>query len=88
MAKTKAKTDQPAQAQAPTTNHTLHFRKLHPKDRASYGVPGVPGIVVFDLKLFADGQAPAAIVLDCALALPVVKEKPAAKPESRPATAA
>ena len=34
----------------------LTFRKLHPKDRASFGIVGVPGIAVFDLRLFANGR--------------------------------
>jgi hypothetical protein len=75
-----------AQPAAPTTeqpmvatNHTLTYRKVHPQGRCSYGVAGVAGIVVFDLKLFADGKPPATIVLDCALALPVAKtSKPVA----------
>jgi hypothetical protein len=55
------------------SNRTLTYRKNHPGNRVSYGIAGVPGIVVFDLKLFADGKAPVTIVLDCALALPVAK---------------
>ena len=55
------------------TNHTLTYRRTHPGNRASYGIAGVAGIVVFDLKLFADGKPPATVVLDCALAQPVAK---------------
>jgi hypothetical protein len=61
------------------SNHTLTYRKNHPGNRCSFGIPGVPGIVVFDLKLFANGKPPATIVLDCDLALPVAKaSKPVA----------
>jgi hypothetical protein len=49
------------------TNYTLTFRKSHPKNRCSYGVVGVPGIVVFDVGLFAGKKPPKSIVLDCAL---------------------
>jgi hypothetical protein len=44
----KAKpTAQPtAPAPAQPTNRMLHFRKNHPGNRCSYGVAGVPGIVV------------------------------------------
>jgi len=73
-ATTTPATEQPkAQPTAPAVNHTLTYRKNHPGNRCSYGIAGVPGIVVFDMKLFADGKPPATIVLDCALALPVVK---------------
>lgn len=71
-----AKNKSTAPAPAPATNHMLTYRKNHPNNRASYGIAGVPGIVVFDMKLFA-GKAPTSIMLDCALALPVAK---AAKP--------
>jgi hypothetical protein len=86
MAKTKSTkqtpaTTEPATTTAPeqpqpapaATNYTLTYRKNHPNNRASYGIAGVPGIVVFDLKLFANGKPPATIVLDCPMALPVVK---------------
>ncbi len=61
------------QPAAQASNHTLTYRKAHPGNRVSYGVAGVAGIVVVDLKLFANGKPPATIVLDCALALPVAK---------------
>src|SRR4051794_3126568 len=83
-AATAERTPQPtlaATATATATNHTLTYRRTHPNDRCSYGIAGVPGIVVFDVKLFADGKPPKTIVLDCALALPVGKvdkKKPAA----------
>lgn len=70
MAKSKA-TAAPAPTPAPTpTNHTLTLRRTHPGNRVSYGVAGVPGLVVVDLKLFADGKPPATITVDCALAVP------------------
>src|SRR4051794_23618843 len=79
---TAERTAQPIPPAAATaTNHTLTYRRTHPNDRCSYGIAGVPGIVVFDVKLFADGKPPKTIVLDCALALPVGKvdkKKPAA----------
>jgi hypothetical protein len=81
MAKNKSKvavdtaaeptTTAPVAAQA--SNHTLTYRRTHPGNRCSYGIAGQPGIVVFDLRMFADGKPPATIVLDCALALPVAK---------------
>lgn len=56
----------------------LHFRRNHPGGgplgRCSYGLPGVPGIVVFDLGLFPGGMAPKTITLDCALAEPVARK--------------
>lgn len=54
------------------TNYTLNYRKDHPKNRCSYGVPGVSGIVVFDKNLFAGGVPPATITVDVELALPKV----------------
>lgn len=63
----------PEQPVAPASNHTLTYRKNHPNGRCSYGIAGVAGIVVFDLKLFADGKPPATLTLDCALALPIAK---------------
>lgn len=57
---------------------TLTFRRLHPGGgalgRCSYGVAGVPGIVVFDMGLFAGGVAPATITLNVALAAPVARK--------------
>ncbi len=57
---------------------TITFRRNHPGGgplgRVSYGVAGVPGIVVFDLGLFVGGVAPATITLDCELAAPVVRK--------------
>lgn len=57
---------------------TLTFRRNHPGGgplgRCSYGVAGVPGIVVFDLGLFPGGIAPATITLDVVLAEPAVRK--------------
>jgi hypothetical protein len=39
MAKTKAKTPAAEQPTTQPTNHTLVYRKAHPKDRVSYGIP-------------------------------------------------
>jgi hypothetical protein len=67
------------------TNNTMSFRKDHPKDRASYGIAGVAGIVVFDKRLFANGKAPKTITLDCDLAVP---EEAPAKPATKGKAAA
>lgn len=61
-------------------NYTLHYRKDHPKNRCSYGVAGVAGIVVFDKNLFA-GEPPLTITLDVELAQPKPDAK-AAKAEA------
>lgn len=57
---------------------TITFRRNHPGGgslgRCSYGLAGVPGIVVIDLALFPGGVAPATITLDCALATPVARK--------------
>lgn len=57
---------------------TLTFRRNHPGGgplgRCSYGVAGVPGIVVFDLGLFPGGVAPATITLNVTLAEPTVRK--------------
>lgn len=59
-------------------NFTLSFRRNHPGGgplgRCSYGLAGVPGIVVFDLGLFPGGVAPATITLDVELAQPVPRK--------------
>lgn len=61
-----------------TKSVTLSFRRNHPGGgplgRCSYGVAGVPGIVVFDLGLFPGGVAPATITLDCELAQPSARK--------------
>lgn len=57
-----------------TTTTTLHFRRNHPGGgvlgRCSYGIAGVPGIVVFDVGMFAGGVPPATIELPFAMAVP------------------
>ena len=60
----------PATVEAPAINYTLVYRRDHPQNRSSYGIAGVPGIVVFDKSLFADGNPPSTIILDCAMAQP------------------
>ena len=67
-------------------NFTLHWRKDHPKNRCSYGVAGVTGIVVFDKNLFA-GEPPLTITVDVELAQPKPDGK-AAKAEAAAAKAA
>ena len=64
------------------SNNTLTYRKDHPNDRCSFGIPGVPGIVVFDKRIFADGKPPKTIVLDCSLSIPVAKVAKPAKAEA------
>lgn len=59
-------------AVATSSNFVLTFRTNHPKNRVSYGVAGVTGIVVFDLNLFADGVAPPTITIDAELKAPKV----------------
>lgn len=63
------------QAQASTT---LHFRRMHPGGgplgRCSYGIPGVPGIVVFDVGLFANGVPPQTIELPFEMAKPQARK--------------
>lgn len=76
-----AQAEAPAAAQA-TSNFVLVYRRDHPGNRCSYGIAGVPGIVVFDKGLFADGVAPASITLDCAMALPKVDNKTAKAEEA------
>jgi hypothetical protein len=68
-----------------TTTNTLTFRKDHPKDRASYGIAGLAGIVVFDKRLFANVKAPKTITVDCDLAVP---EEAPAKPATKGKAAA
>lgn len=57
---------------------TLFFRRNHPGGgvlgRCSYGLPGVAGIVVFDLGMFEGGIAPATIVLPFAMAAPTARK--------------
>lgn len=48
-------------------NSTLTYRRAHPGGgtlgRCSYGIPGVAGIVVFDVALFLPGAPPAMLTL-------------------------
>lgn len=74
-------------AAAPTTNFVLMYRREHPGNRCSYGIAGVPGIVVFDRGLFANPAFTGNITLDCPLALPKGDGK-AAKAEAAAAKAA
>lgn len=61
---------------AVTPNFTLTYRREHPGDRCSYGITGVPGIVVFDKALFADPtNIPHTITLSVELALPRADKK-------------
>jgi hypothetical protein len=52
----------------------LVYRRQHPGGgplgRCSYGIPGVPGIAVFDMGMFANGTAPASITVNLAMAVP------------------
>lgn len=73
MAKNKTATE----TVASDTNNTLTYRRDHPGNRCSYGIAGVPGIVVFDKGMFLDGTAPATIEMDCALSLPKADNKQA-----------
>ena len=63
------------EAKQPEPNYTLVYRRDHPQNRSSYGITGVPGIVVFDKSLFADGNPPASIILDVPLAQPQADKK-------------
>lgn len=69
---------QVAQATPVQGSYTLHYRRQHPGGgalgRCSYGVPGVAGIVVFDMALFAGAVAPATITLNVALAAPTARK--------------
>src|SRR4051812_15310429 len=58
---------------APATT-TLHFRRMHPGGgalgRCSFGIPGVPGIVVVDVAMFVGGVVPQTLVVNLAMATP------------------
>jgi hypothetical protein len=64
----------------------ITFRRSHPGGgplgRVSYGIAGVPGIVVIDRGMFV-GEPPATIELDCTLA--EAKAKPAKVAPAAPA---
>jgi len=67
------------------TNYNLTFKRNHPQDRASYGIAGNPGIVVFQRGLFVGatvptsnsdpGGLPLIITLSCLMALPKADNK-------------
>jgi hypothetical protein len=67
----------------------ITFRRSHPGGgplgRVSYGIAGVPGIVVIDRGMFV-GEPPATIELDCTLA--EAKAKPAKVAPAAPAVEA
>lgn len=70
-----------------TQNYVLHFKRNHPQDRASYGIPGVPGIVVIQRGMVAGttpftsntdlAGMPATITVDVLLASPKPDNKTA-----------
>jgi len=64
-------------AEAPAVNRTLVYRRDHPQNRSSYGIEGRAGIIVFDRSLFADGQPPATIEVDCVMVSPKADTKTA-----------
>lgn len=75
-----------------TGNFVLNYRRDHPKNRCSYGIAGNPGIVVFDIGLFAGSDqpgfvAPASITLSCEM-VPVKADTKTAKAEEQAAKAA
>lgn len=70
-----------------TVNRTINFRKHHPKNRCTYGIPGVPGVIVIDKGMLADPTAPpATLTLSCDLQLP--RAPKADKAEAQAAKAA
>lgn len=69
----------------PTANHDIVFRRDHPQDRCSFGIAGVPGIVVFPKGFFV-GEVPTTITLSCALQAPRLDAK-ASKAEAAAAKA-
>jgi hypothetical protein len=86
----EAQPSQPVETAAPVStgpNYTLHFKRNHPQDRASYGIAGVPGIVVIQRGMFAGttpftsntdlAGMPATITLDALLVSPKVDNKQA-----------
>jgi hypothetical protein len=70
-------TTQPSSIETVTTvNTSITYRRDHPGNRCSFGIAGVPGIVVFDKGLFADpNNIPTTISLDIPLQLPRAVEK-------------
>lgn len=86
----EAQSTQPVEATAPVStgpNFVLHFKRNHPQDRASYGIPGVPGIVVIQRGMVAGttpftsntdlAGMPATITVSMELAQPKVDNKQA-----------
>lgn len=63
------------EAQAPQGNFSLTYRREHPGNRCSYGIPGNAGIVVFDRGLFADPAFNGPIMLDVEMAQPKADNK-------------
>jgi len=65
-------------ANTPAAVTVLHYRRAHPGGgplgRCSDGIPGVHGIVVFDLGMFVGGVAPATITLPFAMATPAPRQ--------------
>lgn len=74
-------TQEAIEAGAVSVNHVLTYRRDHPGDRCSYGIAGNAGIVVFDKGLFANGIAPATIIVDCDM-VPVKADNKTAKAEA------
>ena len=67
-------------------NFTLTYRREHPKNRCSYGIDGVSGIVVVDRNMLADPTYTGPLVLNVPLASPKLDGK-AAKAEAQAAKA-
>lgn len=69
-------TQAPSTETIATVNTSITYRRDHPGNRCSFGITGVPGIVVFDKGLFADpNNVPTTITLDIPLQLPRAVEK-------------
>ena len=60
-----------------SVSNTLVLRRTHPRERVSYSVPGMAGLVVIDTRIFANGKAPKTITVDCDLAVPDEPKKKA-----------
>lgn len=92
MSKNRQNIEQPDAVEG---NYTLSFKRNHPQDRASYGIPGNAGIVVFQRSLFAGATAPAdntdlaglplTITLDCQMVNPQAKASKSEAAEARAA---
>jgi hypothetical protein len=89
----EAQPTQPSETAAPVTqNYVLQFKRNHPQNRSSYGIPGVPGIVVIQRDLVAGttpftsntdlAGMPAAIMVDALLVSPRVVNKQAKAEEA------